>query len=79
MNGASSVYVPNPNTDQYMGQKQNGHVYDANIVDDKCTLTVTELHNLSEGEEKEEEEEEGEDEGEDATDENQEEGQHVDN
>lgn len=61
MNGASSVY--NPNT-----------VYDANIVDDRCTLTVTELHNLPDGEENEEENEDRED----ATDENQEEGQHVD-
>ena len=66
MNGASSVY--NPNT-----------VYDANNINDECTLTVTELHNLPDGEENEEEEEEEEDEGEDATDENQEEGQHVDN
>ena len=78
MNGASSVYVPNPNTEHYMGQKQNGHVYDANIVDDRCTLTVTELHNLPDGEENEEEEE-GQEEGEHATDEKQEEGQHVDN
>lgn len=62
MNGASSVY--NPNT-----------VYDANIVDDRCTLTVTELHNLPDGEENEDENEDGED----ATDENQEEGQDVDN
>ena len=66
MNGASSVY--NPNT-----------VYDANNINDECTLTVTELHNLPDGEENEDEEEEEEDEGEDATDENQEEGQHVDN
>jgi hypothetical protein len=65
MNGASSVY--NPNT-----------VYDANNINDECTLTVTELHNLPDGEENEDEEEEEEDEGEDATDENQEEGQHVD-
>ena len=63
MNGTSSVY--NPNT-----------VYDANNINDGCTLTVTELHNLPDGEENEDEEEE--DEGEDATDENQEEGQHVD-
>jgi hypothetical protein len=66
MNGASSVY--NPNT-----------VYDANNINDECTLTVTELHNLPDGEENEDEEEEEEDEGEDATDEKQEEGQHVDN
>lgn len=65
MNGASSVY--NPTT-----------VYDANNINDGCTLTVTELHNLPDGEENEDEEEEEEDEGEDATDENQEEGQHVD-
>ena len=58
MNGASSVY--NPNT-----------VYDANNINDECTLTVTELHNLPDGEEEEEEEEKGED----ATDENQAEGQ----
>jgi len=67
MNGVSSVY--NPNTDQYMGQKQNGTVYDANILDSGCTLTVTDLEDLDEGEENEEE---GEEEGEDVTDEKQE-------
>ena len=66
MNGASSVY--NTNT-----------VYDANNINDECTLTVTELHNLPDGEENEDEEEDEEEEGEDATDEKQEEGQHVDN
>ena len=60
MNGASSVY--NPNTEQYMGQNTNGPVYDANIVDGGCSLTVTDLEDVVEGEENEEEnEEEGED------------------
>ena len=65
MNGASSVY--NPNTEHYMGQNTNGPVYDANNLDGVCTLTVTDLEDVVEGEE------------EDATDEKQEEGQHVDN
>jgi hypothetical protein len=53
MNGASSVY--NPNTEQYMGKNTNGPVYDANIVDGGCSLTVTDLEDLVEGEENEEE------------------------
>jgi len=66
MNGTSSVY--NLNTEQYMGQSTNGSVYDANIVDGGCTLIVTDLEDLVEGEENEEDEEEEED----ATDEKQE-------
>ena len=62
MNGASSVY--NPNTEHYMGQNTNGPVYDANNLDGVCTLTVTDLEDVVEGEEEEE----------DATDEKQEEG-----
>lgn len=45
MSLAESVY--NPNT-----------VYDANNINDECTLTVTELHDVPEGEENEEEHEE---------------------
>ena len=52
--GASSVYIPN--TEQYMGQNTNGHVYDANIVDGVCSLSVTNLEELHD-----EEAEDGED------------------
>jgi hypothetical protein len=55
--GASSVYIPNTeHTEQYMGQNTNGHVYDANIVDGVCSLSVTNLEELHD-----EEAEDGED------------------
>ena len=47
--GASSVYIPN--TEQYMGQNTNGPVYDANIVDGVCSLSVTNLEELHDEEE----------------------------
>ncbi len=66
-NGMSSMYEHN--NEQY-----TEHIltdYDANIIDGGCTLTVTNLEDVVEGEEKEEEVE-------DVTDEKQEGGQHVD-
>jgi hypothetical protein len=72
-NGMSSMYEHN--NEQY-----TEHIltdYDANNINDECTLTVTELHNLPDGEENEEEEEE-EEEVEDVTVEKQKDGQHVD-
>ena len=72
--GLSSVYVPN--TEQYMGQNTNGSMYDANIVDGVCTLSVTDLEEAHVGEEEGEEEgEEGEDGEEEGADEQ---GQEVD-
>jgi hypothetical protein len=67
-NGMSSMYEHN--NEQY-----TEHILtdcDANIIDGGCTLTVTNLEDVVEGEEKEEEEVE------DVTDEKQEDGQHVD-
>jgi len=66
-NGMSSMYEHN--NEQY-----TEHIltdYDANNVDDRCTLTVKELHNIPDGEENDEEVE-------DVTDEKQEDRQHVD-
>jgi len=69
-NGMSSMYEHN--NEQY-----TEHIltdYDANIIDGGCTLTVTNLEDVVEGEENEEEEEEVED----VTVEKQKDGQHVD-
>ena len=59
-----------------MGQNTNGSMYDANIVDGVCTLSVTDLEEAHVGEEEGEEEgEEGEDGEEEGADEQ---GQEVD-